>query len=414
MWIYTRMRHLKYFTRYIFESTDWDSDWKSLPQWELLSLMGFRDVTIPSDKKKVQIVHPEFSDGVLNLTRAGYIRRPGMNGFQFQFGKGSQTPLSEILDHVITRYIKKGISRISNDDLDRIILKDPKMIDLLYELPKVQDGISSRTSLENPKGDYYKKHNITPAIVKWLDNCTRKTWTVNEETGRIDASTFKPKSPSTSGFRGIKFGVIQYDFDCSEMGLETLEGGPIKVGGNFNCGSNKLVDLVGSPLEVGANFNCGYNKKLESLKGCTPVINGSLNLFGCKGLINLEGCPREIKGGIRINTQEWTGERYSLESLKGIPRKIGGGLSINGERIKWDLDNPEEILAYSLNEKYPEKDRAYFFPYISDKLVAKWIKENPLKMYLLDPYPDLKKRIIEITGLRDLSKIGKALDLGLF
>jgi hypothetical protein len=378
--------------------------------------MGFRDVTIPSDKKKVQIVHPEFSDGVLNLTRAGYIRRPGMNGFQFQFGKGSQTPLSEILDHVITRYIKKGISRISNDDLDRIILKDPKMIDLLYELPKVQDGISSRTSLENPKGDYYKKHNITPAIVKWLDNCTRKTWTVNEETGRIDASTFKPKSPSTSGFRGIKFGVIQYDFDCSEMGLETLEGGPIKVGGNFNCESNKLVDLVGSPLEVGANFNCGYNKKLESLKGCTPVINGSLNLFGCKGLINLEGCPREIKGGIRIRTQECTGERYcwerySLESLKGIPRKIGGGLSINGERIKWDLDNPEEILAYSMDERVPEEDRAYFLPYISDKLVAKWIKENPLKMYLLDRYPDLKKRIIEITGLRDLSKIGKALDL---
>ena len=46
-------------------------------------------------------------------------------------------------------------------------------------------------------------------------------------------------------------------FLCSINKLTTLEGAPIKVGGDFNCYSNQLTSLEGAPKEVGGNIGYG-------------------------------------------------------------------------------------------------------------------------------------------------------------
>lgn len=77
----------------------------------------------------------------------------------------------------------------------------------------------------------------------------------------------------------VKFDYVRYDFDCSDLGLTTLEGCPNHCGG-FNCSHNKLTNLEGAPELItgpgNGNFDCSYNK-LTSLKGCTKKIGRFFN-----------------------------------------------------------------------------------------------------------------------------------------
>ena len=43
-----------------------------------------------------------------------------------------------------------------------------------------------------------------------------------------------------------------------------------------------------------------------------------------------------------------------------------------------------------------------------------YFKKNPLKLYLLDPLPQMKADIIKRTGIRDLSKVGSIFANNLF
>jgi len=107
----------------------------------------------------------------------------------------------------------------------------------------------------------------------------------------------------------IVFKEVTGDFTFKNCGLETLNKGPLRVGGNFNVSYNNLTDLIGGPQYVGMSYDCSYND-IVSLKGSPDKIRGNfncsynnlrtfnggpksvaadLNCTGNKNLINIEG-----------------------------------------------------------------------------------------------------------------------------
>jgi hypothetical protein len=107
---------------------------------------------------------------------------------------------------------------------------------------------------------------LTPEQTEWLDKCTMGKWTLNPQTGLVDVDgSFACYYQDLTDFKGVRFGIVTGNFDCSVNKLTSLEGAPKKVGGSFNCGNNKLTSLKDAPQEVGGNFDCFHNK-LISLK----------------------------------------------------------------------------------------------------------------------------------------------------
>lgn len=96
----------------------------------------------------------------------------------------------------------------------------------------------------------------------------------------------------------INFGVIEGDFDCSELGLKSLKGAPIEVSGNFDCSWNKLTSLNGGPRLVFGNFSCVGNP-----------------------LINLSRIPYEIGGDLN----------YSVNHLRNSSKEWLNKVSIGGK-----------------------------------------------------------------------------------
>jgi len=175
---------------------------------------------------------------------------------------------------------------------------------------------------------------LTQEQIDFLNECTRKreynktsrwdvkykhdrgVWSVNKETGLVDIEgnfdvsdrviaeyietpdgrtypKWKWLQVKSKDFKGIKFGVVTGYFNCSYMGLESLEGAPIKVMDDFDCSINKLKSLKGAPLEVGRDFRCEINK-LETLEGSPKEVPGD---FVCNNnkLVTLKGGPEKAR-----------------------------------------------------------------------------------------------------------------------
>jgi hypothetical protein len=97
----------------------------------------------------------------------------------------------------------------------------------------------------------------------------------------------------------IDFGVVKYNFNCSENFLTDLYKCPIEVGnvfdcqnnmltwlrygpnitGDFICCGNLLQSLSYGPEEVNGDFNCA-NNRLKSLKGYPEKVTGFFNCGG--------------------------------------------------------------------------------------------------------------------------------------
>jgi len=157
---------------------------------------------------------------------------------------------------------------------------------------------------------------LTPEQVQWLDKCARGTWELNPQTGLVDVKGgFTCSAQGLSDFKGVKFGVVWRNFNCSENRLTSLEGAPQQVDVDFHCDNNLLTSLVGSPQKVGGDFYCNINR-LDSLKGAPQEVNG---YFVCNNnhLISLDGAPQDVDGGFYCHNN-------SLTSLAGAPKRVGG------------------------------------------------------------------------------------------
>jgi hypothetical protein len=107
---------------------------------------------------------------------------------------------------------------------------------------------------------------LTPEQIEWLDECTRGKWTLNPQTGLVDVNGgFYCDYQNLTDFKGVRFGVVTRDFDCTGNKLTSLEGAPQEVGMNFYCFGNELTSLEGAPQKVGGGFYCFSNPVSESV-----------------------------------------------------------------------------------------------------------------------------------------------------
>jgi hypothetical protein len=116
---------------------------------------------------------------------------------------------------------------------------------------------------------------LTPEQKSWLDKCISEggTWTVNAE-GLVDVEgDFDCSGENLSGFKGVRFGKVSWNFYCSGNKITSLEGAPREVGRDFHCHVNNLTSLEGSPLEVKGSFYC-ENNPLQTLVGAPRKIGG--------------------------------------------------------------------------------------------------------------------------------------------
>ena len=133
--------------------------------------------------------------------------------------------------------------------------------------------------------------------VNWLSKCTRGrpglrgTWTINQETGLVDVEgNFACSDQGLEGFKGVRFGAITGNFNCSNNSLTTLEGAPQKVGGDFDCSYNPVSE---STLE--SIWSIMRDKKVPYLI--------ALGIYG-----------KEVKGAIDSSL---LAEDISEETIKG-------------------------------------------------------------------------------------------------
>ena len=182
---------------------------------------------------------------------------------------------------------------------------------------------------------------LTPEQIEWLGKCTTGNWDLNLRTGEVDVfhGGFDCSEQDLSDFKGVRFGVVEWHFYCSDNLLTSLEGAPREVGGDFWCENNQLTSLEGAPRKVGGDFDCGSNR-LTSLEGAPEKVEGN---FWCRDnrLTSLEGAPEKVRGDLSCGNN-------LLTSLVGAPREVGD---------HFDCGNN---LLTSL-EGAPEKVRGSFF-----------------------------------------------------
>lgn len=160
-------------------------------------------------------------------------------------------------------------------------------------------------------------------------------WTVNDD-GSIDVNGNVAFSSQIKYLSKIplRFRKVTGDFDCSGLGLKTLEGCPIEVGGVFDCTYNQFPSLEFAPKRVGGAFVIDNTVKSLSTgaKGCdfNEVV-----LFFRTNIPELVGLPQIIHENAKELSvifkyqhyyDVWTPE-FNLENMKGLIEDIMDGLA---------------------------------------------------------------------------------------
>lgn len=364
------MTRILSFSGWLSESLSFPDGWSSLPEWELLKLMGISIIDYNQSTGTITINNP-YGGKDLRLTPAGYVRTSNQG---YLFHNRDSNSLSILLKYVVERFAAKGLPSVSEADLDFLLVKHPELLPYLSASPKIKAGVMKRTGLKDPKGDFYLKHGLTPKIIKWLDKCTQGTWELNPHTGEVDVDGwFTCKPGNTLGFRGVRFGTIEQAFDCSDIGLTSLEGAPRKVSTGFSCANNLLTSLKGAPSQVGENFNCRGNQ-LKTLEGAPDQIPGN---FQCENnlLEDLTGAPNMVG-------KDFNCERNPLESLSSFHTNLGERFKCDAFHNHKDAGgwNWGKMISGKKNDSWWIKDldktRKLLIPLLNPAEIAKIVKED--------------------------------------
>lgn len=214
---------------------------------------------------------------------------------------------------------------------------------------------------------------LSPDQIKFLNRYVKGIWTLNLKTGLVDVDgDFDCNVGDRTTFENIKFGNVSGNFHFTNHKITSLIGAPHTVGKSFYCTFNRITSLEGAPKTVGGDFNCMANQ-LRSLEGSPEKIGGS---FYC-----------------RVNP---------LTTLKGAPKQIGGDFECDAFSLGYKQWNSEGWV-----EKAQESDDNFklLIPLLPEDYVAEQMLKNPLDLDLLNPFPDLKAKVLKRTGLKDISKL---------
>lgn len=214
---------------------------------------------------------------------------------------------------------------------------------------------------------------LSPEQIKFLNRHIKGNWEVNSETGLVDVDgDFQCNIGNRTTFEGIEFGNVSGNFHFTNHKIKSLIGSPHTVGGGFYCTFNEITSLEGSPKIVGGDFNC-FGNQLHSLEGAPEKVGGS---FYC------------------INNP--------LTTLKGAPKQIGAIFHCHAFSLQSRKWNPEGWM-----QRAQESDVNFglLIPLLPEDYVTERILKNPLNLDLLNPFPDLKAKVLKRTGLKDISKL---------
>ena len=261
--------------------------------------------------------------------------------------------------------------------------------------------------------------SLTSEQQAFLDEYTEGTWTLNPSTGEVDVDGdfdcsnmgYLPLDyEDLTDFKGISFGTVTGDFDCSGCtSLETLEGAPTKVEGDFDCRNcTSLKTLEGAPTKVEGYFYCGGCTSLKTLEGAPTEVEGDFSCRDCTSLKTLEGAPTKVEGDF------YCGSCTSLKTLEGAPETIGGKFYSDGLEIpegKWSIETLIRLLTTG-----SQKEKQMVGPLVDPGILQQKIDQNPenmlvkLKDHLKHPHFRGLKWPEHLEGekdlLSDLSDVG--------
>ena len=139
--------------------------------------------------------------------------------------------------------------------------------------------------------------------------------------------------------------IVVGSFDCSGLGLTSLQGAPKNMAGNFNCSRNNLQTLEHAPkIITEGSFNCSNNKIVNLIGSPTEVDNN----FYCSNnhLTNLQNGPKLVK-------QDFHCEGNPIETLDNIKTKVLGIFFCNQFS---DTDFKNRLLKKESVERLSFKD----------------------------------------------------------
>jgi len=362
-------------------SDGWPANWKDSykEEWKSLQDLGFTDSTTAGQARNQSIMLSNnridlYPSGIV-LQKSGYIRDYAKDsGFIRRYGAtGDAYSLKDLLDYLIDKYAKEAKKRTRKETHGPI---SDQALSLLFS--------SIKTS-------------------NWKWNPSTERIDVN---GNVDLIQKIDTNEKLEALYSLRFGKIKGDFNCSWNSIITsLPFAPTYVSGLFNCSQCEIKSLAGSPIEVGQDFYCNSNM-LESLE------NG----------------PKKVGGNYRAGSiYAWDDH---LKSLKGVADFIGGFFSTPVFYIpdgEWNLESKLHVLSGESFTTYYEgakwakiekpevrtKAQRLMSTILTNDVLDKYFKENPLELYLLDPYPKIKDDVLKRTGIKDMSHLGRALKKGM-
>jgi hypothetical protein len=232
-----------------------------------------------------------------------------------------------------------------------------------YVIDKVSKEISRSTKA-------VETSDLNQEQIDFINKSTRTSWDYNKVTKKIDVKgevLIRPKNGAEDKILSeITFGKVKGNFIVAEYKKSDMNFLPDVIGGDLRIVRCGLKNLKQFPKKIGGELILRDNPNLESLDGLFQIL------------------PLKI-----LHTDYFTVKNPNPESLLEIIEKslYFRDSKILGTKLIMSLMTPE-----------------YLSPYF---------KKEPLKIYMLDEYPKLKKEVLSITGLRDVSSIGRSISSGL-
>ena len=129
--------------------------------------------------------------------------------------------------------------------------------------------VNYKTFINESSGE----NNLTPEQINFLNNYVNGEWKLNVD-GVVDVfGHFNCFNKGISDFKGIAFGKVSGDFDCSHNNLRSLEGAPKEVGRDFYFNHNEGVysETLKSIFTKMLKSKSDYKTALKSLWKEIPI-----------------------------------------------------------------------------------------------------------------------------------------------
>jgi hypothetical protein len=149
------------------------------------------------------------------------------------------------------------------------------------------------------------------------------------------------------------------------------------VNGGLDIKCTKLLSLKNLPSHVMGNFGI-VGGKLTSMEGAPELVQGHVDILGCKQLVSLKGFPIQVGGHVSI-------DRAAINStqLQYLPRHIKGSLYINQCVNLFDLQGAPAQIDDTLDLRVCPIRSLNGFEGCGNKLVLDYDPNLPLLKSLL-------------------------------